>query len=156
MSDFIVGHYNLWRGLHIIAVIAWMAGIMYLPRLYSYHVKAGAGSEVAKLYFEGMEEKLLRIIMTPAMILAFIFGGMLLYVDGTVRGPETFHEPWMIAKLAGVLFMAGWHGFLAKSRKKIAAGTDTHSEKFWRATNELPFIAAIIMVIAVTTEFGAG
>ena len=67
--------------------------------------------------------------------------------------PEVLSQPWMWVKLAGVLFLTSWHGFLAGARKKFAAGTNTRSEKFWRATNELPFLAAIIMVLAVTTEF---
>lgn len=153
MSEFVAAHYDLWRGLHIIAVVAWMAGIMYLPRLYSYHVKAGAGSEIAKT-FEVMEAKLLRIIMEPAMALAFLFGALLIWANWENRGPEIFHQPWMIVKLIGIVFMTWWHAMLAAARKKIAAGTDKRSEKFWRATNELPFLAAIVMVLAVTTEFG--
>jgi putative membrane protein len=154
MSDFVAANYDLWRGLHIIAVIAWMAGIMYLPRLYAYHVKAGAGSELAAT-FGVMEHKLLRIIMNPAMGLAFIFGGLLIWANLENRGAEIFLQPWMIVKLAGIAFMTWWHHVLSSARKGIAAGTDKRSEKFWRATNELPFIAAIVMVIAVTTEFGS-
>jgi len=150
----VAAHYDLWRGLHIFALIAWMAGIMYLPRLYSYHVKAGAGSEIAKT-FEVMEAKLLKIIMGPAMGMAFLFGALLLWANYENRGAQVFHQPWMIVKLLGVIFMAAWHGMLSAARPKIAAGTDKRSEKFWRATNELPFLAAIVMVIAVTTEFGS-
>ena len=155
MTDFLIGHYNLIKALHVIAVIAWMAGIMYLPRLYAYHTKHGAGTEIGTI-FDGMEQKLLRIIMGPAMGIAFIFGGTLLYIDGASRGWSVLGQPWMVTKLVGVVFMLVWHSFLARSQVKVATGTSKHSEKFWRATNELPFLAAIVMVIAVMTEFGAG
>jgi protoporphyrinogen IX oxidase len=153
MSEFVGAHYDLWRGLHIIMVIAWMAGIMYLPRLYAYHVKHGAGSELGRV-FEGMERKLLRIIMSPAMVLTWAFGSLLIWANYENRGPEVFQQPWFLTKFAGILFVTWWHHVLSSARKKIADGTDRRSEKFWRATNELPFLAAIVMVIAVTTEFG--
>ncbi|MDH4386944.1 MAG: CopD family protein [Caulobacter sp.] len=145
--------YNLLRGLHILAVIAWMAGLLYLPRLFAYHVKAARGSEM-DLTFQTMEAKLLAIIMNPAMIIAWLLGLCLIAADGVTRGWPFLQEPWMLAKLAGVVFLTGWHMYLAASRKRLAAGTNQQSEKFWRMTNELPFLAAIVMVIAVTTEFG--
>jgi putative membrane protein len=145
--------YNLLRGLHILAVIAWMAGLLYLPRLFAYHVKAQRGSEMDQT-FQTMEAKLLAIIMNPAMIIAWLLGLCLIAADGVTRGWPFLQEPWMLAKLAGVVFLTGWHMYLAGSRKRLAAGTNQRSEKFWRMTNELPFLAAIVMVIAVTTEFG--
>ena len=145
--------YNLLRGLHIVAVIAWMAGLLYLPRLYAYHTRATPGSEM-DLTFQTMERKLLRIIMNPAMAAAFVFGAGLIWVDGKARGWGFLLTPWMLTKLAGVVFLTGWHHFLGLARKGFAAGANRRSEKFWRMTNELPFIAAIIMVLAVTTEFG--
>lgn len=146
--------YDLVRGLHIIAVIAWMAGIMYLPRLFAYHAAVEPGSEMDKT-FQTMELKLYRIIMTPASILAFLLGLTLIWLDGSQRlGWGFLMKPWMITKLAGVVFILGWHHFLGQARKRFAAGTNTRSARFWKMTNELPFIAAIIMVIAVTTEFG--
>lgn len=140
-------HYNLLRGLHIIAVIAWMAGMMYLPRLYIYHMGATAGSEM-DLTFQTMEVKLLRMIINPAMILAWLLGLSLM-----AARPEVLGQPWMWVKLAGVLFLTSWHGFLSAARKKFANGTNTRPARFWRMTNELPFLAAVIMVLAVTTEF---
>jgi putative membrane protein len=148
MSGWIFQHYDLWRALHIISVIAWMAGIMYLPRLYAYHTKHGAGTEIGTV-FEGMESKLLKIIMTPAFVLTVTFGAILIYVDGASRiGWAALGTPWAMAKFSAVAFVAGWHIFLARSRKSVADGTNKHSEKFWRATNELPFLAAVIAVIA--------
>ncbi len=149
----LASHYDLLRGLHILAAIAWMAGMLYMPRLYVYHCGATLGSEMDAT-FKVMERRLLRGIMNPAMVATFLFGLGLIAADARIRGWDFLQQPWMIAKLSGVVFLAGWHGYLASARKRFEAGTNTRSAKFWRATNELPFIAAIVMVIAVTTEFG--
>jgi putative membrane protein len=153
MTDWLIAHYDLLRGLHILAVIAWMAGLLYLPRLFAYHTTAAAGSEMDKT-FQTMEVKLLRIIMNPAFVLAFAFGLALIWVDGHVRGWVFLRQPWMIVKLSGVVFLTGWHHYLALARKAFAQGRNRRSSRFWRMTNELPFLAAIAMVLAVTTEFG--
>ena len=94
--------------------------------------------------------------MRPAMGAAFLFGLLLFYADGRMRGWGFAFQPWMLVKLAGIVFLTGWQGFLAVSAKRFAAGANTKSEKFWRMTNELPFLAAILMVLAVTLEFGSG
>jgi putative membrane protein len=154
MGDWILQQYDLARGLHIVAVIAWMAGMLYLPRLFVYHADATPGSELDAT-FKVMERKLLRLIINPAMIAAFLFGGLLIWIDGHLRGWDFLTTPWMLTKIAGIVFMSAWHGFLAGSRRKFEAGTNTRPARFWRMVNELPFIAAIVMVIAVTTEFGA-
>ena len=149
--------YDWLRGLHILAVIAWMAGMLYLPRLYAYHTRATPGSEMDTT-FQEMERKLLRIIMNPAMAVSLILGIALIWYDSTYRyaGVAKFlGQPWMSVKLLGVIFLLGWHGFLSGARKKFANGTNTRSNTFWRATNELPFLAAVVMVLAVTTEFGS-
>lgn len=148
--------YDLLRGLHILAVIAWMAGLLYLPRLFAYHVAATPGSETDET-FKTMERKLLRIIMNPAMVAAWVFGLALMWFDATyLRGGWGFlAQPWMAVKLVGVVFLTGWHHVLAAARKRFAAGTNTRSARFWKMTNELPFLAAIVMVLAVTLEFGA-
>ena len=145
--------YNVIRGLHIVAVIAWMAGMMYLPRLFAYHTRAAAGSELDET-FKVMEVKLLRIIINPAMILVLVFGGVLIWVDLARIGPHFWLAPWFVVKIAGVIFLTAWHGFLARARRAFAENRNTRSERFWRMTNELPFLAAIVMVLAVTTEFG--
>ena len=146
--------YDLLRGLHIISVIAWMAGMMYLPRLFAYHTEtAPVGSEF-DAHFQKWEAKLLKIIINPAMTLTFLFGLGLIWVDGTQRlGWGFLLTPWMLTKIAGILFLSAWHGFLSKSCRRIAAGERPKTAKFWRATNELPFLAAVVMVLAVTTEF---
>jgi protoporphyrinogen IX oxidase len=147
--------YDLLRGLHILAVIAWMAGIMYLPRLFAYHADAVSGSEMDKT-FQTMELKLYRIIMGPAMVVALILGLALIWSRGGGSWPGVgafISQPFMIVKLAGVVFMIGWHHFLGAALKAYAEGRNRRSARFWKMTNELPFLAAIIMVIAVTTEF---
>ena len=147
--------FNILRGLHILAVIAWMAGLLYLPRLFTYHTRAAVGSEMDET-FKVMEVKLLRIIMNPAMIAVLVLGGALVWVDGAQRlGWGFLVTPWMLCKLGGVLFLLSWHHYLAVARKRLAAGRRERSERFWRMTNELPFLAAIVIVLAVTTKFGA-
>lgn len=153
MSDWLASHYDLLRGLHILAVIAWMAGLLYLPRLFAYHTTATPGSEMDQT-FQTMEAKLLKIIMNPAFVLAWTFGAALIWADGRLRGWSFLAQPWMVVKLTGVLFLTGWHHYLATARKAFAAGANRRSNRFWRMTNELPFLAAIAMVLAVTTEFG--
>jgi putative membrane protein len=150
MSDW----YNLIRGLHILAVIAWMAGLLYLPRLFAYHTRAAPGGEM-DLTFRTMEVKLLRIIMNPAMAAAWILGLMLIWIR-TAGGRDLplLLKPWMLTKLVGVVFQTGWHHFLGKNVKLFAQSKNTRSERFWRMVNELPFLVAIVMVLAVTTEFG--
>jgi putative membrane protein len=152
VTQWLTNHYDLLRGLHILAVIAWMSGMLYLPRLYVYHTRAEPGSEMDET-FKTMEVKLLRIIINPSMVLAFVFGLGLLWVRSRGLGADFFLQAWVITKMAGVVAMASWHGFLAGARKAFATGTNTRSEKFWRLTNEIPFVLAIIMVLAVTLEF---
>lgn len=149
--------YDLARGLHILAVIAWMSGMLYLPRLYAYDAEQAAKPEPLRSEMQALlrmwQTRLLRIIINPAMGLAFLFGGWLIWIDGTARGWDVFQQPWMVTKLAGVVLLAGWHGFLAGERKKIAAGTSTRSARFWRMSNEVPFVLAIVMVLSVTLEW---
>ncbi len=142
--------FNLVRGLHILAVIAWMAGLLYLPRLFAYHTRAAPGSEMDET-FKVMEAKLLRIIMNPAMIAVVILGLGLVSMDGW----RILTTPWMLVKLGGVLFLLWWHHYLASMRKRLALGQRPRSERFWRRTNELPFLAAIVIVLSVTTKFGS-
>jgi putative membrane protein len=149
------GVYDLLRGLHILAAIAWMAGLLMLPRLYAYHTETAPPGTPFDAHFQGWEHKVLRIILNPAMVLAYLFGAALIWVDVHRHGGWGFlAEPWMLAKLAGVVFLTWWHHYLGTARKGFVAGRRNKSAKFWRMTNELPFIAAIVMVLAVTTEFG--
>ena len=149
-----IHYYNLLRGLHIVAVIAWMAGLLYLPRLYVYHTRAVSGSEMDET-FKVMEQKLLQIIVNPAALVVLLFGGVLIGVDMQRLGPTFWSKPWFIVKIAGVLALFGWHGFLAANRRAFAENRNSRSERFWRMSNELPFIVAIIVVLSATTKFGA-
>ncbi|ESQ90548.1 hypothetical protein ABAC460_08660 [Asticcacaulis sp. AC460] len=144
--------FELARGLHIVAVIAWMAGLLYLPRLFIYHIKHGAEPTVTSV-FSVMERNLLRIIMNPAMILAWIFGCWMLYFHYTWHGWGLFAQPWLDVKLIGVVILTGYHHFLAARFKKLQAGQDIGTEKFWRMINELPILLALVMVISVTMEW---
>jgi protoporphyrinogen IX oxidase len=147
-------YHNLLIGLHIIAVIAWMAGLLYLPRLFAYHTRSAPGSEMDET-FRTMEVKLYRIIMNPAMVAVWVLGLTLIWFDATQQrwGWGFLLTPWMLVKLAGVLFLTGWHHYLGRARAALAAGRRERSVRFWRATNELPFLAAIVMVLAITTKF---
>jgi len=146
--------YDLLRGLHIISVIAWMSGMMYLPRLFAYHTETAPPGSEFDAHFQVWERKLLRIIINPAMTLTFVFGLGLIWVDGSQRlGWGFLLQTWMVVKIAGIVFLSAWHGFLSRARRRIAAGERPRTAKFWRATNELPFLAAVVMVLAVTLEF---
>jgi len=98
-----------------------------------------------------MEKKLESVIMTPAMIAVVLLGSILIYFDGV----PTLEKRWMILKLVGVVTLLGWHVLLGLTRRQLAAGERRHSEKFWRMTNELPILVAIVIVLSVTTKFGA-
>jgi putative membrane protein len=153
-----VNWYDLARGLHILAVIAWMAGLLFLPRLYAYDAEQNAKPEPLKSEMQTLlrtwQARLLRIILNPAMILALIFGAWLFWLRSGEGADWSFaRQPWMVTKLFCVLLLFGWHGFLSAERKRIAAGTSTRTGRFWRMTNEIPFLLAIIIVLSVTTEW---
>lgn len=152
MIDFLVAHFNLFRGLHILSVIAFMAGLLYLPRLFVYHTGAAPGSEMDET-FKVMERRLLRGIINPASIATFVFGLCLILADSAIRGWSFLAQPWMITKLVCLVGLYGWHGFLSAARKTFERGENTRSETFWRATNEIPFALAIVIVLSVTTKF---
>lgn len=146
--------YDLARGLHILAVIAWMAGLLYLPRLFVYHVQNADKPDVVSV-FSVMERNLLKIIMNPAMIAAWVFGLWLLYLRFSPDWSVALKQPWLHVKLLGVVLMTGYHHFLLARFKKLQAGQPAGSEKFWRRVNEVPFLLAIVIVTAVTLEYGA-
>jgi putative membrane protein len=148
--------YDLLRGLHILAVIAWMAGLLMLPRFFAYHTETAPPGSEFDGHFQRWEGKMMKIILNPAMMLAWLFGLSLVWVDVHRRsaGWGFLGEPWMTTKIVGILFLTGWHAYLSQARKAFVAGRRDRTSKFWRMTNELPFLAAIVMVIAVTTEFG--
>ena len=134
--------FDIIKILHIVAVISWMAGLLYLPRIFVYHCQVEANSQSDKL-FQTMERKLLRFIMNPAMILVFIFGFYLAYQIGFDSGK------WLHLKILLVFILAAYHGFLTKCRANFANNTNKHSEKFYRIINEIPTILMIIIVALV-------
>lgn len=136
--------YPIIKSLHIIFVIAWMCGLFYLPRLFVYHTKAKSGSEL-DLTLQIMEQKLLRIIMNPAMILSFIFGFWLIHLVG-------FSGGWLHLKITLVLALAGFHGFLSKCRKDFLKGQNQRSEKFYRIINEVPTLLMIAIIFLVVLK----
>ena len=139
--------YDLLRGLHIIAVIAWMAGQLYLPRLFAYHANATPGSEMDET-FKVMQVKLLRAIINPAMIAAWVFGLWLAWLGGWA------YATWFQAKFALVIVMSGVHGMLARYMRDFAADQNRHSEKFYRIINEVPTVLMIaIVLLAVIKPF---
>jgi protoporphyrinogen IX oxidase len=144
--------YGLVKSLHIIAVIAWMAGLLMLPRFYAYQTGAVAGGELEKKMIEAAS-KLNQIILTPAMLAAWIFG---LWLVGSYHLQELM-EPmglWLWLKIALVLVLSGLHGFFVAQGRKLAKGERPKTEKFWRMINEVPFVIAIVVVFLVILRPG--
>ena len=147
MHDFILTHYLWFKAFHMVAVISWMAGLLYLPRLFVYHAKAAAGSEVAET-FKIMEDRLYRFIMQPAFIATWVFGGLMLYANW--EGIMAMH--WMHAKLTLVIAMTGVHHVFGAWRKKFARDANTKSPKFYKIWNEVPTVILIAVVILVIVK----
>ena len=137
--------YDWLKALHIIAVIAWMAGMLYLPRLYVYHARATIGSELSET-FKVMERRLLRGIINPAMIAAWVFGVLLVWQG------DHWREGWLAGKVALVLAMQVVHAGLSRWRKDFARDSNKHSDKFYRAVNEVPTVLLIGIVILVVVK----
>lgn len=136
-------YYGIIKVLHIVSLISWMAGILYLPRLYVYHTRVTVGSESDKL-FQEMERKLLRIIMNPAMIATYIFGTLLVLIYGLPALGIWFH-----IKFTCIILLTIFHMMCARWRKSFETGTNTRSHKFYRIANEVPAILMIIIVYMV-------
>lgn len=135
------------KSAHIVAVIAWMAGLLYLPRLFVYHAGAAPGSDQSET-FKIMERRLQRGIMTPAMLAALLFGLMLAGTPGVVD----WRHGWIWAKLALVAGLVCYHGALAHWRRAFALDRNRHSSRFYRAINELPTLALIAIVVLVVVK----
>jgi len=145
MTDVLFAAYPWIKSLHVIAVIAWMAGLFYLPRLYVYHVEqveAGSGTDTM---FQTMERRLLRAIMNPSMIATWIFGLLLVFTPGIVNWAEVW--PW--AKAAAVLGMTWFHIWCAARRKDFVGGSNTRTGRQYRIMNEVPTLLLLIIVFAV-------
>ena len=147
MTDWLISAYPWLKALHIIAVIAWMAGLLYLPRLFVYHAGVPIGSDRAAT-FEIMERRLMHGILLPALAMTYGFGLLLLAIPGVVD----FRQRWIWAKLALVLLLTVFHFALETWRHIFAAGKIPHSPRFFRLVNELPTLAMIGIVVFVVVK----
>ena len=141
------GYYEWSKALHVISVMAWMAGMLYLPRLYVYHADAKPGSDKSET-FKIMERRLLRAITNPAMVSSFLFGGLMLATPDAID----WSMGWIWVKLAMIVAMLAIHGLLARWRRDFEADRNTRPGKFYRMWNEAPTIPLIVIVIMVIVK----
>lgn len=140
--------YHWIKALHIIAVMAWMAGMLYLPRLYVYHTQVKIGSEASEL-LKVMERRLLRFIINPAMIMAWMAGLWLVHYTNALNPAN---GTWMHWKFTMLIFMQIVHALLARHRRQFASDTNTKSTRYYRILNEVPTLLLIIIVILVVVR----
>lgn len=145
MTEYLAYLYPWTKSLHVISVIAWMAGLFYLPRLFVYHVETVVAGSDTDVMFQTMERRLLRAIMNPAMVSTWIFGLALVFTPGIVDWSAVW--PW--AKAAAVLAMTWFHHWLGLRRKEFIAGTNTRTGRTYRMMNEVPTLFMIVIVVAV-------
>ena len=149
MSDFLSYAYPWVKSLHVISVIAWMAGLFYLPRLFVYHAEQVGQTGVTHEMFVTMERRLFRAIMNPAMIAAWLFGLMLVFTPGIVDWSSIW--PW--TKAASVLAMTWFHHWLGRRRKEFLAGSNDRTGRTYRLMNELPTLLLVVIVFSVIVKF---
>ena len=137
--------YLVVKAVHILAVISWMAGMLYLPRLFVYHAEQGQDQKLNET-FKVMERRLLRFIMTPAMIVSWIFGLSMMISAGWTKAP------WMHAKLLLVVLLSGIHGFLSMHVKRFASDQNQKSGRYFRILNEVPTLLMILIVVLVVLK----
>jgi putative membrane protein len=135
------------KALHVISVLAWMAGLMYLPRLFVYHAGVAVGSESSET-FKVMERRLYRGITTPAMVATWIFGLWLSFGFGIVD----FSQGWMWLKAVMVIALSGVHGFYGRLLRDFAHDRNSRPDRYFRLINEIPFVLAIVIVVAVIVK----
>ena len=136
--------YLLFKSLHLISVISWMAGLLYLPRIFVYHAENKDESKISEV-FKIMERKLYLYIMTPAMILSWVFGLLLIHSIGF----QQLGQAWMLIKIVLVTFLTIYHFYLGNILNKFKIEQNTHSHKFYRFINEIPTILLILIVFVV-------
>ena len=136
--------YLLFKSLHLIAAISWIAGLLYLPRIFVYHVENKEKKETTDI-FEIMERRLFFYIMQPAMLLTWVFGLILIHINGI----EIFSQLWMQIKMALVVILSGYNAFLGRCRIALKDFTNTKTAKFYRIINEVPTIILIVVVFVV-------
>jgi len=149
MGELLASLYPWTLSLHIIAVLTWMAGIFYLPRLFVYHAeKVGQGNDTDAL-FQTMEYKLFKYIMNPSLIAVWVFGLTLAFTPGIVD----WGQAWPYTKGASVIAMTWFHHWLGRRRKEFAAGTNTRSGRAYRIMNEVPTLLMLVIVFSVVLKF---
>ncbi len=145
MTDFLIEAYPWIKSLHVISVVAWMAGLFYLPRLFVYHVeRVGHGGETDEL-FQTMERRLLRAIMNPSMIATWLFGILLVLTPGVVDWSAIW--PW--TKAVAIVGMTWFHHWCGLRRKDFVAGTNTRTGRQYRMMNEVPTLLLLVIVFSV-------
>ncbi|MCR8825468.1 CopD family protein [Pseudosulfitobacter koreensis] len=149
MTDFLINWYLYIKALHIMSVIAWMAGLFYLPRLFVHHVETAGQTGPSHDLFIVMENKLLRVIMNPAMISTWLFGLLLVATPGIVSWDMVW--PW--TKAIAVLAMTGFHMWLAGQRRSFVAGEGLKTGRTYRMMNELPTLLMVVIVLSVVVKF---
>lgn len=149
MGDFLAWFYPWTKSLHVIAVLTWMAGLFYMPRLFVYHVeRVEVGSDTDAL-FQTMEMKLFRYIMNPSMIAVWLFGLMLVFTPGIVD----WSAVWPYTKGASIIAMTWFHHWLGLRRKDFVSGENDRSGRTYRMMNELPTLLMLVIVISVIVKF---
>ena len=139
-----MNYYLLFKSLHLIAIISWMAGLLYLPRIFVYHVENYQKKETTEI-FETMERKLYFYIMRPAMIISWLFGILLIYQIGF----ESFSQLWLQLKIFFVIILTVYHEYLGKCLTSLRDGSNSKSSRFFRIINEIPTILLILIVFIV-------
>jgi putative membrane protein len=143
--DFLAPTYPWVKALHVISVIAWMAGMLYLPRLFVYHFEIPCGGGPEHERFVTMERRLLRAIINPAMTAAWLFGAIMVLTPGVID----WSAGWWHVKLLCATLMSAFHGYLSMNRRKFAVDGRPKSQRHWRIANEAPTLLMIVIVIMV-------
>jgi len=145
--DFLAEYYDWIKALHVISIIAWMAGLLYLPRLFVYHADTEVGSDKSET-FKIMERRLLRAIMNPSAAASLIFGGAMLFV----LSPGIWSEGWIYVKLACIGGLAVSHEVMATAQRAFARDENRKSSKYYRVLNEVPTVLMMVLVIMVIVK----
>ncbi len=149
MTDFLIAIYPWMKALHILAVISWMAGLLYLPRLFVNHVEQAGDNPDMAAVFEMMEAKLLRVIMNPAMIATWVFGLVLVLTPGVVDWSWVW--PWI--KAASVLVLTWFHIWLGRKRRQLSDGRNRLTGRQFRLLNEVPTLLMVVIVLSVVLKY---
>ena len=149
MSDLLSDLYPWTKSLHIMSVMAWMAGLFYLPRLFVHHTEQSTAGDEKDALFQMMELKLFKLIMNPSMISTWVFGLCLVFTPGIVD----WSSVWLWTKAISVLAMTWFHHWLGARRKDFVSGSNTRTGRTYRMMNELPTVLMIVIVLSVVVKF---